>query len=88
MFMIFLKKLQLLWNLLSHKEAPWSVKTILVLGFFYIIFPADILPDTILLAGWLDDLLLAIVTFILAMKLTPEELLRKLWTKINSTKKL
>ncbi|MEN8257138.1 MAG: DUF1232 domain-containing protein [Thermodesulfobacteriota bacterium] len=74
----FFAKIKLLWNIFLHEEAPWSVKLLLLVGFFYIIFPMDIFPDQILLAGWLDDLVLAIVMYILAMKITPEDLINKL----------
>lgn len=82
-----LKRIQLLWAIMTHKEAPWTVKTILVLGVLYIMFPADILPDYILLAGWLDDLVLAVVMFLLAMKFTPEDLVSQLWHKITNPNK-
>ncbi len=38
----------------------------------------DIFPDHILLAGWLDDIALAVVLYILALKITPEALIKKL----------
>ncbi len=74
----FFNKIKLAWSIFLHKEAPWSVKLLLLVAFFYIIFPLDIFPDNILLAGWLDDLALAIVMYILAIKMTPEELIKKL----------
>jgi uncharacterized membrane protein YkvA (DUF1232 family) len=76
--MVFLNKIRLLWRIFLHKDAPWSVKLLLLAGFFYLIFPMDILPDQILLAGWLDDLALAVIMYIIAMKLTPEDLIKKL----------
>lgn len=79
----FLAKIKLLWHIFLHKEAPWSVKLLLLAGFFYLIFPMDILPDQILVAGWLDDLALAIVIYILALKITPEELIKKLVAGIS-----
>ncbi len=74
----FLSKIRLLWHVFVHEEAPWSVKLLMLAAFFYIIFPLDIFPDNILLAGWLDDLALAVVMYILAMKMTPEELIKKI----------
>ena len=80
----FLNKIKLLWHIFIHEDAPWSVKLLLLAGFFYLIFPLDILPDQILIAGWLDDLALAVTIYILALKLTPEELIKKLIKKIPS----
>ena len=79
----FLAKIRLIWHIFLHKDAPWSVKLLLLAGFFYLIFPMDILPDQILVAGWLDDLALAVVIYILALKITPEELIKKLVAGIN-----
>ena len=80
----FFNKIKLLWHIFLHEDAPWSVKLLLVAGFFYLIFPMDILPDQILLLGWLDDAALAIIMYILAMKITPEDLIKKLLDKISS----
>ena len=74
----FLARIKMLWRIFIHEEAPWSVKLLMLAAFFYIIFPMDILPDQILLAGWLDDIALAVVMYFLAMKFTPEDLIRKL----------
>lgn len=81
--MSFLNKIRLIWNIFLHEEAPWSVKLLLLAAFFYIIFPMDIFPDHILLAGWLDDLALAVVMYILALKMTPEELVKKILAKFR-----
>ena len=78
------RNIRLLWSIFLHKEAPWSVKFLLIAGFLYIIFPMDIFPDQILLAGWLDDLVLAVVMYILAMKITPEDLIKKLLAKFGT----
>lgn len=79
-----LAKIKLLWRIFLHKEAPWSVKLLLLGAFFYIIFPLDLVPDHLLLAGWLDDLALAVVMYLLALKITPEELVKKVLRQISS----
>lgn len=77
------RKIKLLWNIFLHEDSPWSVKLLLLAGFFYLIFPLDILPDHILIAGWLDDIALAVVMYILALKITPEKLIKKLMAQLN-----
>lgn len=62
------------------------MKIMLILGLFYIILPTDILPDYILLAGWIDDVILGVVMFFMALKFTPEDLIRQLWNKIHQEK--
>ncbi len=74
----FLAKVRLLWHIFLHKDAPWSVKLLLLAGFFYLIFPLDVIPDHIVLAGWVDDVALAILMYILALKYTPEKLISKI----------
>lgn len=80
-------KIKLVWNIFLHEDAPWSVKLLLLAAFFYIIFPMDIFPDQILVAGWLDDLVLAVVMYILAIKMTPEELIKKIADRFQHPKK-
>ncbi|MBU0682054.1 MAG: DUF1232 domain-containing protein [Proteobacteria bacterium] len=80
-------KIKLLWRIFIHEEAPWSVKLLLLGTFFYIIFPLDLFPDHILLAGWLDDLALAVVMYILALKITPEALVKKILNEFKHVKK-
>jgi uncharacterized membrane protein YkvA (DUF1232 family) len=85
--MSFFAKIKLLWRIFLHEEAPWSVKLLLLAAFFYLIFPLDLLPDHILLAGWLDDLALAVVMYLLALKITPEALVKKILQEFQGKKK-
>ena len=84
--MIILRRLQLIWAIFTHKQTPWIVRLILIAGFAYILLPIDFIPDTIVFAGWMDDLALAIVLVAAALKFTPEELLTNLIDKINNGK--
>lgn len=43
----------------------------LVLIFIYIISPIDLIPDFIPFSGWLDDLIVVPIGFVLLRKLTP-----------------
>lgn len=82
--MTLLKRVQLLWSIFKHKQTPWVVRFLLVAGFVYILLPFDIIPDSMLLVGWMDDLALAIVLVAAAMKFTPEALLAKLLDTIHN----
>ncbi len=81
--MTLIRRAQLLWALLRHKQTPWVVRLLLVAGFVYVLLPFDVIPDSILLVGWMDDLALAIVLVLAAMKFTPEALLARLMDKIQ-----
>lgn len=76
--MIILRRLQLLWTVFKHKQTPWVVRFILLLGFAYVLLPFDLIPDNLVIMGWMDDLALAIVLVAAALKLTPEKLLSQL----------
>ncbi len=85
--MSVLKRLELLWEVFKNKQTPWVVRLIFVAGFAYILLPFDLIPDNVLVLGWLDDLALAIVLIAAALKFTPEELLARLVVKIHQEKK-
>ena len=76
--MIILRRLQLLWAVFRHKKTPWVVRILLLFGFAYILLPFDLIPDHLLFVGWMDDLALAIVLVMAALKYTPEAVLRQL----------
>ena len=80
--MSIIRRLQLLWALFKHKQTPWVVRLFLLAGFAYILLPVDVIPDNLVIMGWMDDLALAIVLVAAAFKFTPEELLAKLMAKI------
>lgn len=73
--MNFIRRLQLLWEIVKHRKTPWVVRLLLVGGFVYILLPFDLIPDHFLIVGWLDDLALAVVLVAAALKWTPETLL-------------
>ncbi len=83
--MIILRRLQLVWSVFKNKKTPWVVRFILLAGFAYILLPFDLIPDNLMLVGWMDDAALAIVLVATALKFTPEELLAKL-VKNNNKK--
>lgn len=79
--MIIIRRLQLLWAVFKHKKTPWVVRLLLILGFAYVLLPFDLIPDHLLIVGWMDDLALAIVLVAAALKFTPEDLLDRLGNK-------
>lgn len=57
----------------NYKVSPWTLITF-IFSLVYLISPADLIPDFILVAGWLDDLV--VVSF--ASKFLNQELERYL----------
>jgi uncharacterized membrane protein YkvA (DUF1232 family) len=82
--MIIIRRLQLLWSIFKHKQTPWVVRLILLLGFAYVLLPFDLIPDNLVIVGWMDDLALAIIMVAAAFKFTPEELLKRIIHKNDS----
>lgn len=81
--MMIWNRLRLVWAIFKNKQTPWVVRLILLVGFAYIFMPFDIIPDNLMIVGWIDDVALAIVLVAAALKFTPEELLVNLVTKIK-----
>lgn len=73
----FLKKLQYYSLILFDRETPWYIKLILAAGFLYILYPVDLLADTIPLLGWVDDLTIGSLLVALAVRLVPKHVIRR-----------
>lgn len=57
-FLRFRKEVVLLWKAFWAPGTPFYLKAAAVLAAFYLVWPADILPDIIPLAGWVDDVVI------------------------------
>lgn len=50
-------ELKKIWRMLRNSNAPKEPRIVVALLFFYIIWPADLLPDFVIpVFGWADDL--------------------------------
>jgi uncharacterized membrane protein YkvA (DUF1232 family) len=68
-FAALLKNIRMYFRLFIHRDTPWYVKAILLAALFYLILPADVIPDWLLGVGILDDLTLVSLMVGLALKL-------------------
>ena len=66
-----LKRLQLVWNLFMDSRVPLWTKLVLPLSLVYLVFPADVIPDVIPVAGQMDDLGVILLGMALFVKLCP-----------------
>jgi uncharacterized membrane protein YkvA (DUF1232 family) len=48
-------KVQAMWNLVTDKEVAWTTKIIPLICLLYLVIPVDAVPDSIPVAGLLDD---------------------------------
>lgn len=68
--------------ILLDRETPWYIKLILAAGLLYIIYPVDLLADTIPLLGWLDDLTVGSLLVALAVRLVPKQVIKRVSKRI------
>ena len=68
--------------ILLDREAPWYIKLILAAGLLYIIYPVDLLADTIPFLGWLDDLTIGSLLVALAVRLVPKQVIKRVSKRI------
>jgi uncharacterized membrane protein YkvA (DUF1232 family) len=81
----FLQRLRYYLLILFDRQTPWYVKLLLAAGLLYIIVPVDLLPDTVPLFGWLDDLAIASFIVALALRLVPQEVITRVRRRISGT---
>jgi uncharacterized membrane protein YkvA (DUF1232 family) len=70
---------------LKHERTPWLAKVLLGMAVGYVLMPFDLIPDFIPVLGQLDELLIVPGLVILALKLTPEEVVSECRQKVNKT---
>lgn len=58
-----------------HPHVPWYAKTLALLVVGYALSPIDLIPDFIPVLGYLDDLVLIPLGFLLVIRLIPAEVL-------------
>lgn len=78
----FLQRLRYYLLILLDRQTPWYVKLLLTAGLLYILFPLDLVADTIPLLGWLDDLAIASFVVALALRLVPREVMARVQQKV------
>ena len=65
----FRTELMMLWRAFMAPETPLWLKGLMLVVPLYLVFPLDIIPDFIPLAGWLDDVVVIplLVTWIVSL---------------------
>jgi uncharacterized membrane protein YkvA (DUF1232 family) len=58
-----------------HPRVPWYAKALALLVVGYALSPIDLIPDFIPILGYLDDLILIPLGFMLVIRLIPAEVL-------------
>lgn len=66
-----------LWIAARDPRVPWYAKTVAGLVAAYALSPIDLIPDFIPIVGYLDDLLIVPAGIMLAVRLTPADLMEE-----------
>ena len=66
-----------LWIAARDRRVPWYAKAVAGLVAAYALSPIDLIPDFIPIIGYLDDLLIVPAGIMLAVKLTPADLMEE-----------
>lgn len=72
----FWKMGRLAWRLLKDGRVPPITKLVPAGALFYVLFPADLLPDFIPALGQFDDLTVLTISLVLFVRLSPRDLVR------------
>ena len=76
-FKLFRRDLIIMLLALKNRETPGKVKGLLAAALLYLIFPIDIVPDAIPLAGILDDAIIVPLAVEGLMKMLPGQVKRE-----------
>ena len=60
--------------MVADRRTPLFPRTLLILALLYWVLPFDLIPDTTLVPGWLDDLAIAVIAAKLFVYLCPDAL--------------
>ncbi|GAB3541921.1 hypothetical protein GCM10027343_13110 [Noviherbaspirillum agri] len=64
-----------LWYACRHPSTPWRLRLAALLLVIYVFSPLDIIPDWLVLFGWIDDVSLIALGIPALLNLMPEQAL-------------
>jgi uncharacterized membrane protein YkvA (DUF1232 family) len=67
-----------LWRALSDRRTPWAPRLVALGAAAYAIWPLDLIPDVIPLAGMLDEMVVLPLLLMLAGRLVPAPILAEI----------
>lgn len=71
-----MKNLLKLFYALRDQRSPWYAKITALLSIIYLLSPADLIPDIVPIAGYLDDLVVVPFLMSISSRLLPAEVKR------------
>jgi uncharacterized membrane protein YkvA (DUF1232 family) len=67
-------------------RVPWQAKVVVALVVAYAASPIDLIPDFIPVLGYLDDLVILPLGILLALKMIPEDVMKRCRCAANTTR--
>jgi len=75
LFRLLSRDAVVLWHACRHPDTPRRVRVGALLLVLYLISPIDLIPDTFLLFGWMDDVTLACFLVPVLLRFLPSAVL-------------
>lgn len=72
LFRLFSRDALVLWHACRHPGTPKRIRIGALLLVLYLISPIDLIPDTFLLFGWMDDVTLACFLMPVLIRFLPD----------------
>ncbi len=75
MFMLLARSgiMRLLFKLMTDRRVPLRLKVIIPAAIVYLLSPFDLVPDIIPVSGWIDDILVIVVSLTLFLTMAPRD---------------
>ncbi|HTI88687.1 MAG TPA: DUF1232 domain-containing protein [Alphaproteobacteria bacterium] len=70
---------------LFDRRAPWHARLVALGVLVYAVWPFDLIPDFIPVAGWIDDLIIVPLGLWLAFRLIPDDVIADARAKVERT---
>lgn len=64
-----------LFLLVADKRVPWLARGVVLVALIYTVGPIDLIPDTIPIVGFADDIAVVLAALFIARMLTPDEII-------------
>ena len=77
MFMLLARSgiMRLVFKLMTDRRVPLRLKVIIPAAIVYLLSPFDLVPDIIPVSGWIDDILVIVLSLIFFLASVPRDVL-------------
>lgn len=83
-FSSIVRQVRLIWRLLWDKRVPFILKILVLAPLGYLLFPFDLVPDVLVVIGWLEDMVLLAIGLKLFVRFCPRAIVEEHLSEIDS----